>query len=298
MADRAPRHLHEDVELFREAIRYTAATTGFAPRLIEKDYFCSLILGELTAAASDIVFRGGTCLAKVHLGFYRLSEDLDFLVSVPVESTRTHRGHRAAPLRAAVGRLEDRLPGLRSIAPLRGANASRQYAAALAYRSLLAEQEETVEIEIGLREPILMPVVDGAARTLLLDPISGAGSLPDIRVTCLSRAEAMAEKIRAALSRRDVAIRDFYDIDHAVRHRGFGVDDAVLTLVRQKLAVPGNDPVDVSPRRLISLRQQLEAELRPVLRDPDFAEFDLDRAFARVARVAETLGYPVEPRRR
>ncbi len=298
MADQAPRHLHGDVELFRAAVRYTAATTRFAPRLIEKDYFCSLILGELTAAAPDMVFRGGTCLAKVHLGFYRLSEDLDFVVSIPVESTRTDRSQRAAPLRDAVGRLEDRLPGVRIITPLRGANASRQYAAALGYRSLLAEQEETVEIEIGLREPILMPVVDGAARTLLLDPISGTASLPDVRVTCVSRAEAMAEKIRAALSRRDVAIRDFYDIDHAVRKLGFGVDDVVLTLVGQKLAVPGNDPVNVSPGRLASLRRQLEAELRPVLRDPDFAEFDLDRAFARVARVAETLGHPVELRRR
>lgn len=147
-----------------------------------------------------------------------------------------------------MGRLADRLPGVRIITALRGANASRQYAATLGYRSLLAEQEETVSIEIGLREPLLMPVVDGAAKTLLLDPISGAGSLPDVHVTCVSRAEAMAEKIRAALSRRDVAIRDFYDIDHAVRQLDFRVDDAVLDLVRQKLAVPGNEPVDVSPR--------------------------------------------------
>ena len=63
--------------------------------------------------------------------------------------------------------------------------------------------------------------------------------------------------------------------------------------MRQKLAVPGNDPVDVSRGRLASLRQQLEAELRPVLRDPDFAEFDLDRAFSSVAKVAAALGHPV-----
>jgi Nucleotidyl transferase AbiEii toxin, Type IV TA system len=29
----------------------------------------------------DIPDRGGTCLAKVHAGFYRLSEDLDFSIS-------------------------------------------------------------------------------------------------------------------------------------------------------------------------------------------------------------------------
>ena len=29
---------HEDVALFREAVRFTAAESGFVPRLIEKDY--------------------------------------------------------------------------------------------------------------------------------------------------------------------------------------------------------------------------------------------------------------------
>jgi len=35
---------HQDVELFREAVRFTTAETGFAPRLIKKDYFCTLFL--------------------------------------------------------------------------------------------------------------------------------------------------------------------------------------------------------------------------------------------------------------
>jgi predicted nucleotidyltransferase component of viral defense system len=58
---------HQDVELFREAVRFTAAESGFAPRLIEKDYFCTLLLAYLSGAAgSELVFKGGTCLAKVH----------------------------------------------------------------------------------------------------------------------------------------------------------------------------------------------------------------------------------------
>ena len=32
-------NVHEDADLFAEAINFTAATTGFAARLIEKDYF-------------------------------------------------------------------------------------------------------------------------------------------------------------------------------------------------------------------------------------------------------------------
>jgi len=60
----------------------------------------------------------------------------------------------------------------------------------------------------------------------------------------------------------------------------------LVGLVRQKLAVPGNDPPDVSPARLDALRAQVETELMPVLRAADFAAFDLDRAFATVAGIA------------
>jgi hypothetical protein len=62
----------------------------------------------------------------------------------------------------------------------------------------------------------------------------------------------------------------------------------LIELVRQKLAVPGNERVDVSATRLVTLRvrAQVYAQLKPVLRAVDFAEFDLDRAFASVAGVA------------
>jgi len=101
----------------------------------------------------------------------------------------------------------------------------------------------------------------------------------------------MAEKFRAALSRREVAIRDYYDIDHAVCRLGFDVRDSeLLGLVMKKLAVSSNDPIKVSAAQLAALRSQLEPQLRAVLRSGDFSEFDLDRAFATVAEVAAALG--------
>ncbi|MGH2620826.1 MAG: nucleotidyl transferase AbiEii/AbiGii toxin family protein [Anaerolineales bacterium] len=109
-------------------------------------------------------------------------------------------------------------------------------------------------------------------------------------IECLSWEEAMAEKFRAALSRQDVAVRDFYDIDHAVHRLGFPVlGPRFLELVRSKLAVPGNESIDVSPGRLNNLRLQVDPELRPVLRAQDFAEFNLERAFAKVVQVAAAL---------
>ncbi len=291
MPEPAPLRLHdEDPALFREAVRFTAAQTGFVPRVIEKDYFCSVVLEYLAASTAQLVFKGGTCLAKVHGEFYRLSEDLDFVIPTPLDASRSDRSRLAVESKREVGTIGRRVSGLRVITALTGANDSSQYAAVLAYASLLSAREETIKIEIGLREPLLRPALPGEARTLLLDPISNAPAVPGVAVPCLSRAEAMAEKLRAALSRREAAVRDFYDVDHAVRRLGFRVNDPeLLALVRAKLAVPGNDPVDVSPARIAALRPQIAAQLKPILRDRDFAEFDLDHAFRTVASVAAAL---------
>jgi hypothetical protein len=290
MPEPPPIRTHQDPALFREAVSYTAAETGFPSRLIEKDYFCTVILQHLANAECEIIFKGGTCLAKVHAGFYRLSEDLDFVIPMPVDASRAERSRRAAKSKAAVAAIAEQLPGLRVIASLTGANASTQYIGVIGYISLLGSQEDTIQIEVGLREPLLTPTIGGTARTLLLAPGSGAPLVPALTLPCLSRQEAMAEKLRAALSRREVAIRDFYDIDYAVRNLSLGVmEPELLGLVKQKLNVPGNDRADVSPARLAALRPQLVPQLQSVLLARNFADFDLDRAFAIVAEVATAL---------
>ena len=283
--------VHEDPDLFREAVNFTTAETAFASRLIEKDYFCTVLLAYLAGAMDDrLVFKGGTCLAKVHADFYRLSEDLDFTIPVPVISTRSQRSKLAAGLKKAVALLPERLPSFRLNDPLQGANNSTQYIAVIAYPSLIRQQEETIKIEVGLREPLLTPVVKSPARTIMLDPVSGKPLVLPVSVRCISKTEALAEKFRAALSRREPAIRDYFDIDYAVRKMGLRPRDTTfIRLVRQKLDVPGNDPMDVSGDRLKALRQQLNSQLKSVLRDRDFAEFDLDRAFGAVVAVAARL---------
>ncbi|MGV8081594.1 MAG: nucleotidyl transferase AbiEii/AbiGii toxin family protein [Syntrophales bacterium] len=283
--------IHEDPERFREAIRFTSAETRFFPRLIEKDYFCSLMLGYLSAEDRSLVFKGGTCLAKVYTGFFRLSEDLDFVIPTPLSASRSDRRSLVGGLKEAVSRIASEIHVFRIEKALMGANNSTQYVAIVTYTSLINQQVETIKIEVGLREPILAPVSFGEARTLLLDPISGKRITQTIPVPCLSWNEAMAEKLRAALSRREAAIRDFYDIDYAVRKLDFlPLESSITVLVRQKLAVPGNEPIDISPERLALLRQQLVTELKPVLREKDFREFDLERAFGIVKEVASMIG--------
>ena len=71
---------HRDTVLFRAAIGFTAAATGFSERLIEKNYFGSVALADFgTVDDAELVFKGGTCLSKDHADFFRLSEDLRYV---------------------------------------------------------------------------------------------------------------------------------------------------------------------------------------------------------------------------
>lgn len=283
---------HEDTDLFQETVNFTAAATTFAARLIEKDYFCTVLLEHLAAVTGgQLVFKGGTCLTKVHAGFYRLSEDLDFVLPMAVDASRSERSKRVDRLKKAIVALPRALPCFRMVEPLQGANESTQYIGSVGYAAVLDQQEDTIKIEISLREPLLTPTMTGEVRTILLDPVSGTPLVPAVPFACISKTEAMAEKLRAALTRREAAIRDFYDIDYAVRKHEVRTEDAdLIALVRQKLAVPGNDSINIGPDRLTELRGQLDTRLKPVLRERDFVEFDFDRAYKIVAQMAKAIG--------
>jgi len=282
--------LQADPDFFRAAVTFTAQRTAFSPRLIEKDYFCTVLLEYLASMSETLIFKGGTCLAKVHAGFYRLSEDLDFVISTPTGSRRTERSSQAAALKKALEELPGLLPFFQTIQPLTGANKSTQYIAVFGYKSMIVEQQEIIKMEVGLREPLLTAVHRGPANTILLNPVSDQPLIISVSLRCISRIEAFAEKFRAALTRREVAIRDFYDIDYASRRLGIDIGGKeLIKLVQQKLTVPGNLPVDVSRERMKALRQQLETRLRPVLREKDYSEFDLERAIRTVVGMADNL---------
>lgn len=288
MGDRPALMYHHDAALFRDALRFTSAATHFSERLVEKDYHCSLILVDLGALGRSMpVFKGGTCLSKVHADYSRLSEDLDFGISTRTSSARRDRRRRIAPIREHLHGLPSRHRHLRLVDELRGFNMSTQYSARIAYASAITGQDESIKIEVSLREPIVEPTPLLDTRTVLLDPFTGAPAVAGFPSRVLSVREAYAEKLRAALTRSEPAVRDFFDLDHAIASGRVDVNDrSLIGLLRTKLSVPGTGPTDVSPDKVARLRAQIETQLKPVLREADLAAFDLDRAVERVARAA------------
>ena len=288
--------VHEDPDLFRESVLYTARETGFLAELVEKDYFCSLLLNHLYAGEDfGLIFKGGTCLSKIHSDFYRLSEDLDFIIPILPNVSRSVRSKRADPLKEKIKAISANLPifdvsgGYKGYG-YKGHNDSKQYIAEPQYVSLITSKPEKIKLEVGLREELLLDKLDSEAKTLLTDPFKGKPAVVPFTVASMSLEEAYAEKVRAALTRKEPAIRDLFDIDFAEQKLGLDLRDSkFLELVRAKLAVPDNDPIDVTPSRRDDLGRQLETRLKPVLRSKDFEKFDLDRAFDTIVDLAKLI---------
>jgi predicted nucleotidyltransferase component of viral defense system len=273
------RSYHGDTGRFRAALSRAEAVTGFSSRLIEKDYYCSLLLHDMSRPFDQgLVFKGGTCLSKVHAEFFRLSEDLDFCISMAADDPASQRRKVVSPFKEHFAAIPRRIGCFRMADSLTGHHGSRQYQGRVAYASVITGEDDYIKFEISLRETILLLTEYLPARTMLLDPDSNQPVLPPINVRVLSLHEAYAEKVRAALTRKEPAIRDFFDIDHAllrglINHR----DQAVLNLVARKLAVAGNDAVDISDAKVALLQGQIEGQLKPVLRASDYEGFDLKR---------------------
>lgn len=283
--------IHNDRQLFRESVIFTSQQTGFNPQLIEKDYMCSVVLNFLSSYTNgSLIFKGGTCLAKVYWSFNRLSEDLDFIIPMPTKSKRKERYEKAKPYKQALENLPIKFPIFKLTEPLEGKNDCRQYLATISYDSIVSGNEEIVKLEVGLREPLILNSMMMNVSTLLQNAANVNDQMVSFTIECLKFEEALAEKFRAALSRKDVAIRDFYDIDYAVLKKGLKINTTnFLDMVKKKLAVPGNDSPNMSIERISALSGQLESRLKPVLRDEDYKAFDLDRAIKITNEVFEQI---------
>lgn len=97
-------HLHHDKESFEELIIGAANELHIPANVIEKDYFVTLTLKELSAKLKDLVFKGGTSLTKCYQLLDRFSEDID--LSYTAESGMPGDARKKQLKKAVVSTLE------------------------------------------------------------------------------------------------------------------------------------------------------------------------------------------------
>lgn len=74
--------LHQNISLYRDAIRFTAQQMNLQPEYVEKDYWVTFALFTIfnNEIGKDTVFKGGTALSKCYNMIERFSEDIDLSV--------------------------------------------------------------------------------------------------------------------------------------------------------------------------------------------------------------------------
>lgn len=112
--------------------------------------------------------------------------------------------------------------------------------------------------------------------------------MPKNKILSLSLNEAVAEKLKAAISRRDVAIRDYYDLWH-IAESGFDFHNRrFLTILKKKLDAEGYSGdyryhFGLSVEKVVLLQRQVETDLNPVIRLKEI--FDIKKVLAKFDRI-------------
>lgn len=70
-------NLHNNKELYDQAVIMASEAMMINPAIIEKDYYVTYLLKELVTQEPNIIFKGGTSLSKCYKLINRFSEDID-----------------------------------------------------------------------------------------------------------------------------------------------------------------------------------------------------------------------------
>ncbi len=279
-----------DRERLRQIIPVLARNYNFREDVVEKDYYLTVILNSIESHLSkDIVFKGGTLLNKMHLNYHRLSEDLDFTYYGKEElDSRSKRSKAIKPVREGMAGFLKPLE-LKSENPEgKGFNNSTQYVFDISYPSFITAKDESIKIEISLRQILIDKPVYNTIKHFYKDPFTGKDLIPTNRILSLSLNEAVAEKLKAAITRRDLAVRDYYDLWYIKEAKFDFHDKKFLAIFKKKLKDEGykgdfKHNFGLSEKAIKDLHKQIETDLMPVIRLGE--HFNLDRVFERFNKI-------------
>ena len=275
------------------------------PLLVKRDVLLHAILRELYGEEKfhgRYLFKGGTCLVKCYLGYYRFSVDLDF--TFPLRR-RLSRSERRKLISSEVRWLSEKLSytaeelGL-DFRPFEGKTYDRNFVhfegnenRKIVFFHLFMPTGEVVKIEVNFFEPVLFGEREVQARTLLegvkltndekayfFEELERYSALP---VTAYSPEEILAEKIRAILTRRIQKLRDFYDV-FMLYKAGYDYSDVIdeaLEKIRFSMRFSPERTAENLRVNLESIRdgkfnvdpELIEKELELVLTRPPESEF-------------------------
>jgi predicted nucleotidyltransferase component of viral defense system len=227
--------------------REAAAVASLQPWTVEKDFYLTRLIWALAQVRGDaLLLKGGTCLSKVDLGYHRMSEDIDLIV--PGEPS-PYKGENARPLNEVAATLREigEVVGV-TLVNFDGSRWERSSHAIweVRYRSVfLPNASGVILVEVAIR-PLLLAARRVALGQLLVGEV--ANEYREAYCWALDFREVCAEKVRAAFTREEPQIRDFYDLGLLAKAGADLMSEDFRCVVDAKLAELGAAPLEEQPR--------------------------------------------------
>lgn len=231
-------------------LRTTQDHFGFGlPDPIEKDWYvvqAMRVLLTLDTAPFQLVFGGGTCLARAHRLVQRMSEDVDFKVVLQDGHPAPGSGNQ---LRRALGHLRGQVTAALqaagfALAQVTAGNDNQYIAYQLGYEGAWGaslQLRPTLQVELHY-SALRQPPVERAVGSLVAEAFGRPAEISE--TLCVSVSETAAEKLVALMRRTAMAlagiyraadqtlVRHIYDL-HMVRDR---LDPGLVVAMAREIA--------------------------------------------------------------
>lgn len=235
---------------------------------LEKDFYLTVLLIDFGRNFPELIFKWWTCLNKIYYNYYRLSEDLDFVIIQ--DGSRNKRKDTLEYYKQAFMSSRYSDLWLRYVDKRTKFNEDQQWCFIFEYDSLFDNSLQTIKIDIRIEPYLLLEPIIKPIWSIFINPIYKGPFFDNHTIKVMDLNEVMAEKMRAALTRDPFAIRDFFDIWYA-REQGFDFD-VIKELISKKVW----DLQYTVPESINILKPKILSELNPVLSKQNREQFDIN----------------------
>jgi len=224
--------------------------------LIEKDLILHQILSDLSENKffkESFVFKGGTCLAKCYLDYFRFSEDIDFTwknQAVFEGKSQNDIRRYLSPIIDDVGKTFEDIAKVLDL-DFRCIKQDRNYVELTGsdkictfkvwYQSEVLGRKTFLKVQMNFVEKICYPLNSAKLRSLICENTDELTALfPEfknytekIAFDVYDPREILSEKIRAILTRQGTKARDYLDVYLIEKKFGISLDE-VFDCAKQK----------------------------------------------------------------
>ena len=215
-----------------------ANNEGVRPGQIEKDYIISWILWGIynhDLLKEALIFKGGTCLKKIHIEDYRYSEDMDFTLHPDKESDISDDDIYTAFEEVFVKIKEAANIDLDIPEDTKEVHESGGLKFYIDYVGPLGGRGDHVKTDISKGEKLEFDVEN----LKMLNQYSDIAEEEEVTVQCYGLEEVVIEKMAALMGR--TIPRDLYDFEYLTNNEGIELQD-IFYEYQSKAEHKGHNP--------------------------------------------------------